>query len=59
MNEDDKMQAPSGSGALLLQEYRREVPPGWCPRGANYSLLHVEVETIGYTKENTRSLGPW
>ena len=43
------MQAPGGSGALPLQEYRREVPPGWAPNDPNYSLRrYMEKLKIWY-----------
>ena len=34
----DVMNAPTGSGALPLQEYPRDIPPGWSPGDPSYSL---------------------
>ena len=31
------MQSPS-SGSIALQEYRRDIPPGWIPGNASYPL---------------------
>ena len=31
-------QPPTGSGALPLQEYRRDIPPGWAPGDPQYPL---------------------
>ena len=43
------MQAPVGAGALPLQEYRREVPPGWTPNDPGYSLRqYMEKLKIWY-----------
>ncbi len=38
------MQAPGGSGALPLQEYRREVPPGWAPNDPE--TVHGKAEDL-------------
>ena len=44
-----RMQAPGVGGALPLQEYRREVPPGWAPNDPNYSLRqYMEKLKIWY-----------
>ena len=31
-------EAPTGSGSIPLQEYRREIPPGWQPNDPSYPL---------------------
>ena len=31
-------EAPTGSGSIPLQEYRKDIPPGWCPGDATYPL---------------------
>ena len=31
-------QPPSGSGTVPLQEYRRDIPPGWMPGNPSYTL---------------------
>ena len=31
-------EAPTGSGAIPLQEYRRDIPAGWRPGDASYPL---------------------
>ena len=55
------MNAPTGSGALPLQEYRRDIPPGWSPGDSSYSLRsYMEKLRIWYRIYNgdDESVGP-
>jgi hypothetical protein len=59
---DTMNEAPTGSGSIPLQEYRREIPPGWKPNDPAYPLrsyfdrlrlwyciANIPDETIGPT----------
>ena len=57
----DVMNAPTGSGALPLQEYRRDIPPGWSPGDPSYSLKsYMDKLRIWYRIYNgdDESVGP-
>ena len=57
----DVMNAPTGSGALPLQEYRRDIPPGWPPGEPSYSLKsYMDKLRIWYRIYNgdDESVGP-
>ena len=44
---------PTGSGALPLQEYRREIPPGWVPGDPSYPLrLYFDRLRLWYRVTN-------
>eukprot|EP00435_Cladocopium_sp_Y103_P056006 s391_g18.t1 len=45
----DEMAAPGTSGNLPLQEFRREIPPGWSPGDTSYPLkLYMEKLQLWY-----------
>ena len=52
---------PSGSGAIPLQEYRKEVPPGWQPGDASYPLrTYLDKVRLWYRVTNVEdeAIGP-
>lgn len=54
-------QPPSGSGTIPLQEYRRDVPPGWAPGNPSYQLReYLEKLRLWYRVANVddEMIGP-
>lgn len=52
---------PSGGGAIPLQEYRKEVPPGWQPGDPNYPLrTYLDKVRLWYriTNMEDEAIGP-